>query len=368
MVREREGIAVLKLSVPERVRNVRSRYDLRDYISQELGIDRRNARGRYVQVPCPFHADSNPSMAIYEANYFCHGCREHGDIIDWVRHRTGVEFFIALEMLEGVRQDAPSYHAVTPMPQVETWVGKDALRTALYKTIHAAEAKMLGSPASRYCELRGWDKVVQQAYSLGYLDVHSSDLESLGGREAFEEMGLLYESGHPWFARRLIIPLFDVSGSPVALATRTFSPQENEGPRYINSRRSALFRRDETVYGAHLIPDDTKYLLIVEGYADVWSLYRIGIPAVAIMSDRMTDFHYAWTVMTARERGCRIVLAFDGDDAGQQGEQVSYARLAMEDIPVSRLSLRDGLDVSEIIERQGWQAMKGLLSHIERSC
>ena len=34
-------------------------------------------------------------------------------------------------------------------------------------------------------------------------------------------------------------------------------------------------------------------------------------------------------------------------------------------VPVSRLWLRDGLDISEIVEKQGEQAVMGLLAHIE---
>ena len=343
-------------------------YDLRAFVAQDLGVKLTSGRHRYIQVACPFHADHDPSLAIYADNYYCHGCKEHGDIIDWVRHRAGVQFFDALEYLEGIK-GIHGVHAVPPpvppRPEVETTVGADRLRAALSMAIMAGAYGMQGSPAQEYCFQRGWGLDTQVVYGLGYMDAHADDLYEMGGKECFEEMGLLYKSGHPWFSNRLMIPLFDPYGHPVALATRTLPPGDDEGPRYINSRRSVLFRRDETVYGADVLPDEMSYFLIVEGYADVWSLREAKVPAVAVMSDRVTDFQHDWIVSTARAHGARAVLAFDGDGAGQEGEAQAYLRLAATDIPVSRLSLRDNVDMSDIVREAGRAAVRGMLAHIE---
>ena len=362
------GEGEVKRPTLERVRDVRMRYDLRDYIAQELRIGTRNARGRYIQVKCPFHEDNDPSMAVYERNYYCHGCRAHGDIIDWIRHRDGSNFFTALEMLEGIgsHQAGPGVRpwVVQSEHEVQSTVGADRLRSTLASIIKAGMENMMGSPAATYCQSRGWDRNIQGAYRLGYVDIHSEDLGFFGGKDSFEEIGLLYKSGHPWISRRLLIPLLDTFGNPVALATRTIDG--DDGPRYINSRRSPLFRRDEMIYGSEWVKVSLKpYFLVVEGYADVWSLYRVGVPAIAVMSDRMSEFQHNWIASYAHRTRKRVVMAFDGDAAGQEGEQLCWSRLAAEDVSVSRLWLRDGLDVSEIIEKQGERAIKGLLAHIE---
>ena len=246
------GEGEVKRPTLERVRDVRMRYDLRDYIAQELRFETRSSRGRYIQVKCPFHEDNDPSMAVYERNYYCHGCRAHGDIIDWIRHRDGSNFFTALEMLEGIgsHQAGPGVRpwVVQSEHEVQSTVGADRLRSTLASIIKAGMENMMGSPAAIYCQSRGWGRNVQDAYRLGYVDIHSEDLGFFGGKDSFEEIGLLYKSGHPWVSRRLLIPLLDTSGNPVALATRTLGG--DDGPRYINSRRSALFRRDEMIYGS----------------------------------------------------------------------------------------------------------------------
>lgn len=33
---------------------------------------------------CPFHNDDSPSMKLYDNHFYCFGCGEHGDVIDFV--------------------------------------------------------------------------------------------------------------------------------------------------------------------------------------------------------------------------------------------------------------------------------------------
>lgn len=35
-------------------------------------------------ICCPFHKDDSPSMKLYDDHFYCFGCGEHGDVIDFV--------------------------------------------------------------------------------------------------------------------------------------------------------------------------------------------------------------------------------------------------------------------------------------------
>ncbi len=39
---------------------------------------------RSDMICCPFHNDNSPSMKLYDDHYYCFGCGEHGDVIDFV--------------------------------------------------------------------------------------------------------------------------------------------------------------------------------------------------------------------------------------------------------------------------------------------
>jgi hypothetical protein len=50
---------------------------------------------------CPFHADKNPSFAVNEEKevFYCHGCHESGDVIDFIQKIDGLTFPEALQSL-----------------------------------------------------------------------------------------------------------------------------------------------------------------------------------------------------------------------------------------------------------------------------
>ena len=57
----------------------------------KYGVSCREAAERYgVEVNhygkalCPFHNDRHPSLYVAGNHYHCFGCREHGDVIDFV--------------------------------------------------------------------------------------------------------------------------------------------------------------------------------------------------------------------------------------------------------------------------------------------
>lgn len=41
---------------------------------------------------CPFHSEKTPSMRIYEKDFHCFGCQEHGDIISFVQKLFNLSF------------------------------------------------------------------------------------------------------------------------------------------------------------------------------------------------------------------------------------------------------------------------------------
>lgn len=51
-------------------------------------------------VCCPFHNEKTPSMRIYERDYYCFGCQEHGDIITFIQRLFGLSFQKALRKID----------------------------------------------------------------------------------------------------------------------------------------------------------------------------------------------------------------------------------------------------------------------------
>ena len=56
----------------------------------------------HIKINCLWHDESSPSLAIYFDHYYCFGCQENGDIIDFVRHVYKVDFDSAVKMLNKI--------------------------------------------------------------------------------------------------------------------------------------------------------------------------------------------------------------------------------------------------------------------------
>jgi DNA primase len=83
---------------------LRASVDLVALISLRVKLTRR---GREYVGLCPFHNEKTPSFAIVPAKHrwFCNGCHEHGDALDWVMRTEGVTLQQAAERLGGAPAD-----------------------------------------------------------------------------------------------------------------------------------------------------------------------------------------------------------------------------------------------------------------------
>jgi hypothetical protein len=79
------------------IQSWKKKIDISKVISQTVKEVSRN-KGCWMGI-CPFHNDTNPSLAVYKDSYYCFGCREHGDVIKWVEKRDGIGFKEAVEKL-----------------------------------------------------------------------------------------------------------------------------------------------------------------------------------------------------------------------------------------------------------------------------
>ena len=51
-------------------------------------------------ICCPFHLEKTPSMRIYDKDYHCFGCGEHGDVITFVQKLFNISFPDTLKKID----------------------------------------------------------------------------------------------------------------------------------------------------------------------------------------------------------------------------------------------------------------------------
>jgi hypothetical protein len=93
------------------------------------------------KICCPFHADSTPSLHLYDDHFHCFGCDAHGDRVDWLMMVEGMDRDEAVRVLKS--WDRP---IVRPRPAPEN---EEAKRRLALKLWHEAQP-IAGTLAARY--------------------------------------------------------------------------------------------------------------------------------------------------------------------------------------------------------------------------
>jgi hypothetical protein len=97
------------------------------------------------KICCPFHADSTPSLHLYDDHFHCFGCGAHGDHIDWLMMVEGMDRDEAVRVLKS--WDHP---IVRPRPAPE---GEEEKRRLALQLWHDARP-IAGTLAARYLSER----------------------------------------------------------------------------------------------------------------------------------------------------------------------------------------------------------------------
>lgn len=79
----------------DKVEIIKERLTMREVLSH-YGYETNRAKF----ICCPFHNEKTPSMKIYEQDFHCFGCGEHGDIISFVGKLFNLDFKETLKKID----------------------------------------------------------------------------------------------------------------------------------------------------------------------------------------------------------------------------------------------------------------------------
>jgi len=149
-------------------------------------------------------------------------------------------------------------------------------------------------------------------------------------------------SGHyDYFRDRVMFPIIQPGARVVGFGGRVLGDTE---PKYLNSAESPVFLKRRTFYGLDRARDPirtARHALIVEGYTDLIRLHLVGFQnTIATCGTALTRDHAARLRRLTR----RVVLAPDGDSAGEMAAMVSGGLLIAEGVDVGVVQLPPGMD------------------------
>lgn len=340
--------------VQDPVAFLKSRVSLSSIVTRYVTLQKK---GQRLAACCPFHSEKTPSFYVDDRKglFHCFGCGKGGDLIGFVQEIEHLEFYEALEFLAEIagvelprrRRSGPSRDKI------------ERLR-AVFDAAAGFYADQLAwqTEATQYLVDRGIQPNTWRLFKLGYASKAWDQLYHHLAKDhdpiLLQQTGLFRsgKSGAPYdlFRHRIIFPIHDLHGHVIAFGGRRLG---DEGPKYINSPESALFKKGRQVYNlnfAKAIAKRTKRIIVVEGYLDVLQLTQAGFgETVAPMGTALTPNQAHLLARFADT----VLLNFDGDEAGFRAARKSTETLLKENFDLRVICLPQGSDPDDYVRAHG---------------
>ncbi|QOX62584.1 DNA primase [Anoxybacterium hadale] len=335
------------------VDEIKSRCNIVDVIGRHVVLKKAGLNYKGV---CPFHNEKTPSFVVSEAKqiFTCFGCGATGDVIEFVQKYNNLDFHGSVEKLAdeyGIEIKSAGFHA-------------EKERAALYEINREAAAYFYrafakgSNPGLEYMAKRGLDAATLRKFGIGYADAEWDSLYQYflskgADPKTLLELGLISNSKDRYYDKyrnRVIFPIINTRGKIIGFGGRILG---DGTPKYLNSPESTIFLKKNNLYGLNLTRQDINkenYVILVEGYMDVISLYQHGIRNVsASLGTALTENQAA---MLKRYTD-NVILSYDADAAGQAAALRGLDILHKSGCKVKVLHVTDGKDPDDFIKKNG---------------
>jgi DNA primase len=316
----------------EDVKAVRDAVPIDAVVSEYLQL--KNAGGGNLKGLCPFHDEKSPSFQVSPSKglFYCFGCQEGGDTLDFVMKLDHLSFSEAVERLAGVagitlRYDEGGY---TPGRQQ----GERIRLVEAHKIAAQFYAEQLGSPEAEigraFLRERGFDQDAAEHFGVGYAPAGWDTLIRFLRGKGFTDRELLTSGlasegrrgAIDRFRGRLIWPIRDITGEVIGFGARKLR-EDDQGPKYLNTPETPLYKKSHVLYGIDLAKKEiakTNRAVVVEGYTDVMACHLAGITtAIATCGTAFAGDHIKILRRLLMDNAnAEVVFTFDGDAAGQK--------------------------------------------------
>ncbi len=353
--------------VESKINEVRERSDIIELVSQYVDLKRTGANHMGL---CPFHSEKSPSFSVHAGRqfYHCFGCGVGGDVFSFLMQIEGLAFPDAVRRLAERAGIELEERQLSPEEEQ-----RQQQRERLYRVNELAaeyfHQLLMEQPAGEVCrqylKRRGYGRKAAGEYQIGYAadawedlnkhlqqqGVNVDDARTLG----LVRPGKQDRGDYDLFRGRLMFPIYDLSGRPVAFGGRVL---DDSKPKYINSPESPIYHKGRVLFGLYQARQAMRQsgeVILVEGYFDQLALYRAGFPqVVATCGTALTADH----ARLLKRYVQRAILLFDQDEAGKQATFKAMAALQEEGVPALVVELPKGDDPDSFVQRQGPEAFQ----------
>ena len=342
---------------------IKTRLKVSTVVSKVVSLKKRGKE--YVGLS-PFKNEKTPSFTVNDEKefYHCFATAEHGNIFDFVMKTQNLRFGEAVKHLANLAGMQPYIFSKQDEEREEKWKIYSAIFNQYVDFYHDELLKNENCSIARdYLKNRSLDKDQVKKFKIGYIEKNPNLFEKLKNNFSIDDLletGLFYldEKKKIYVERfrgRLIFPINNISGQPIALGGRIIEKSDFLA-KYINSPETSFFKKGSNLYNLDLarkLSNKLENIFLVEGYMDVVGLSKNGIEnAVANLGTSLTDKQ----IFTLNQFFDDIIICFDGDESGYKAA-LRAAENSIKDLKpekqISFLFLPDNEDPDSFVNKNG---------------
>jgi len=342
---------------------IKTRLKVSTVVSKVVSLKKRGKE--YVGLS-PFKNEKTPSFTVNDEKefYHCFATSEHGNVFDFVMKTQNLRFGEAVKYLSNLAGMQPYMFSKQDEEREKKWKEYSSIFHRYVDFYHDELLKNESfSNVRDYLKNRSLTKNEVKKFKIGYIEKNPNFFEKLKDDfsiESIMETGLFYldEKKQTYVERfrgRLIFPINNISGQPIALGGRVIEKSDYLA-KYINSPETYFFKKGSNLYNLDLarkLSNKLNNIYLVEGYMDVVGLSKNGIEnAVANLGTSLTDKQ----ILTLNQFFDDIIICFDGDESGYKAA-LRAAENSIKDLrpekQISFLFLPDKEDPDSFVNKNG---------------
>ncbi len=302
---------------------IKTRLKVSTVVSKFVSLKKRGKE--YIGLS-PFKNEKTPSFTVNDEKefYHCFATSEHGNIFDFVMKTQNLRFGEAVKYLANLAGMQPYIFSKQDEERERKWKEYSSIFKRYVDFYHEELLKNeTYINAREYLKKRSLNKEQVKKFKIGYIEKNPNLFDKFKNDFKVEDLletGLFYldEKKKIYVERfrgRLIFPINNISGQPIALGGRIIEKSDYLA-KYINSPETLFFKKGSNLYNLDLarkLSNKLDAIYLVEGYMDVVGLSKNGVEnAVANLGTSLTDKQ----ILTLNQFFDDIIICFDGDESG----------------------------------------------------
>ncbi len=339
---------------PETVQKIIETARIEEVVGDFVSLKKR---GVNMLGLCPFHNEKTPSFTVSPVKgiYKCFGCSKAGNSVNFVMEHEHYTYPEALRYLahkyhieiEEAEKDPAEFQAQNERESLFL-LNAFAQKHFSQHLLESEDGKAIGLS---YLKEREFTTDIIKKFQLGYCSEQwdhftRTALEHGYSKDFLVKLGLSIDKDGRMYDRfrgRIMFPVHNQSGRVVGFTGRILTGEKDK-PKYVNSPESEIYNKSKTLYGIYFARTAIAKLdhcLLVEGNADVISLFQSGVENVVASSGTSLTPDQ---IRLIKRYTSNITILYDGDSAGIKAAMRGTEMILEEGMNVRIVLFPDGED------------------------